>query len=159
MKLRKANESEIGQVADIYDLVRNGEFCVWSEHYPTGEHARADFEAGCLYVLTDGKELLGCASVEPVAEDDDLPFWRVCDGRHREVSRVAISPKHSGKGYARVMMEQLVAELKREQVSSVHLLAAKVNIPAVKTYKSLGFDFIGECYRYGADYYVCEMVL
>lgn len=159
MELRKAYESEIAAVSRIYDVVRNGKFCVWSEHYPTMEHARADFEAGCLYVLTEGEEILGCASVEPVAEDDDLPVWRVCDGRHKEVSRVAIAPAHSGHGYARIMMELLIAELKRDGVTSIHLLAAKVNIPAVKTYKSLGFEFIGECYRYGADYNVCEMVL
>lgn len=45
------------------------------------------------------------------------------------------------------------------RVRSIHLLAVKKNTPVVRTYSALGFDFIGECHRYGADYYVCEKLL
>lgn len=159
MLLRKANSAEIATVSDIYDLVRNGETCVWNENYPTFDDAKKDFEAGCLFVFEDVGEIIGCASVEPVAEDDDLPFWRVCDGNHREISRIAIVPAHQGKGYAGIMVKLLMDELECQGVSSIHLLAAKANPPAVKTYKKLGFEFIGECYRYGADYFVCEKVI
>ena len=75
------------------------------------------------------------------------------------MSRVAVRPDHQGKGYARKMTEMLINKLKSEGVSSVHLLAAKKNLPAVNTYRSLGFEFIGECFRYGADYFVCEKIL
>ena len=159
MELIKADTSYAEAVASIYDEVRNGELCVWSEHYPTLEHALDDAKNGCLYVLTDGGNSIGCASVEPVAEDDDLPFWSICDGNHREVSRVAVRPEYRGKGYARTIMAMLIKELEASGVSSVHLLAAKKNIPAVKTYKEIGFGFIGDCFRYGADYYVCEKIL
>lgn len=159
MKLRKAKENEITVVSRIYDLVRDGEYCVWSESYPTVEHAKTDFEAGCLYVFENDGEIIGCASVEPVAEDDDLPFWKICDGTHREVSRIAIVPECQGRGYARIMVEQLVETLKTQGVRSIHLLAAKKNPPAMNTYCKAGFEFIGECFRYGADYFVCEKVL
>ncbi|MBE6616675.1 MAG: GNAT family N-acetyltransferase [Ruminococcaceae bacterium] len=159
MELRKANYGDVPSVSKIYDIVRGGEFCVWNENYPTMDDARRDFEAGCLYVLLKDGEIIGCASVEPVAEDDDLPFWRVNDGTHREISRIAIAPAHQGRGYARVMVELLTNELKNQGVTSIHLLAAKVNRPAVNTYRKLGYDFIGECYRYGADYFVCEKVI
>lgn len=159
MELRKANFEEISTVGRIYDLVRDGEYCVWNENYPTLDDARRDFDADCLYVLLNEGEIIGCASVEPVAEDDDLPFWRINDGTHREVSRIAISPVYQGRGYARVMVELLENELKKQGVTSIHLLAAKINQPAVNTYRKLGYEFSGECFRYGADYFVCEKVL
>ena len=159
MELIKASREDIPTVVSIYESVKRGEFSVWSETYPTEREALADYEAGCLYVLKEGADFIGCGSVEPVAEDDDLPFWRVNDGTHKEVSRVAVSPAYQGRGYARVLMELMIKELRSLGVRSVHLLAAKRNIPAVRTYRSLGFEFVGECFRYGADYYACELVL
>ena len=159
MELLKANAADIAAVITIYDSVRNGEFCVWNEYYPTIEHAMADLNAGCLYVLKHEGEVIGCASVEPVAEDDDLPFWKINDGTHREVSRVAITPGYQGKGLSRKMMEMLMDELKKQGVLSIHLLAAKKNRPAFRTYQGIGFDVVGECFRYGADYFVCEKLL
>ena len=53
----------------------------------------------------------------------------------------------------------MLEELKKEGVRSVHLLAAKMNPPALKTYLSLGFEILGECFRYGHEYYVCEKLI
>jgi ribosomal protein S18 acetylase RimI-like enzyme len=159
MEVKPASAADVEAVVNIYDTVRNSQLCVWSEHYPTGEHAARDMEAGCLYVLKHQGEVIGCASVEPVAEDDDLPFWKINDGTHREISRIAISPMHQGKRLAQKMVGMLLEELKAKGISSIHLLAAKKNPPAFRTYQALGFDFIGECHRYGADYYVCEKIL
>lgn len=159
MEFLRATSADISAVSALYDAVKGHEFCVWNEHYPTAEHAAQDEKAGCLYVLKERHEVIGCASVEPIAEDDDLPFWRINDGTHREISRIAISPMHQGKRLARTMVGALLAELQKEGVRSVHLLAAKKNPPAFRTYQALGFDVIGECHRYGADYFVCEKIL
>ena len=159
MIFSKASAADIPAVARIYEAVKKGEYCVWSEDYPTAEHAAADQTAGCLYVMRLDGKIIGCASVEPIAEDDDLPFWRINDGSHREVSRIAIDPGYQGRGYAGNMVARLIEALSEDGVTSVHLLAAKANSPAVRTYRALGFDFIGECYRYGHDYYVCEKIL
>ena len=158
-KLVLGSEEDAKTASEIYDSVRGGELSVWNDSYPLFSDALRDAKAGCLYILMDSGEAVGCASVEPVAEDDDLPFWKICDGTHREISRVAVSPSYRGRGYARIMMEMLIMQLRAGGVRSIHLLCAKKNIPAIKTYRSLGFEFVGECYRYGADYYVCEKLL
>lgn len=159
MKLEKATTAEIADVTRIYEAVKGVGYCVWNEDYPTAEIAEDDQAAGCLYVLKNEGEILGCASVEPIAEDDDLPFWRINDGTHREISRIAILPSHQGMGLAKKMVSLLTDALKEEGVRSIHLLAAKENPPAYKTYSALGFDLIGECFRYGHDYYVFEKLL
>ena len=159
MQLLRATTDDIPAVLNIYNEVRGKGFCVWSENYPSAEHALRDALAGGLYVLKLSGEIVACASVEPIAEDDDLPFWRINDGTHREVARVAVAPAHQGKRLSQTLMRLLLEALKREGVRSVHLLAARKNPPAVRTYRALGFDFIGECHRYGADYFVCEKIL
>ena len=159
MELLKATPADIATVANIYDSVRNRGFCVWNENYPTAEHAMRDEKASCLYVLKYDGKIIGCASVEPVSEDDDLPFWKINDGTHREISRIAISPEYQGKSLARIMVEKLIYELKKQGISSIHLLAAKSNPPAFRTYQALEFDFIGECHRYGSGYFACEKIL
>lgn len=159
MEFLQATSADIAAVVNIYEAVKKRGFCVWSEQYPTVEDATRDEEAGCLYVLKHDGEVIGCASVEPIAEDDDLPFWKINDGTHREISRIAILPAHQGKRLAQKMVGMLLDELKKNGISSIHLLAAKANPPAFRTYQALGFDFIGECYRYGADYFVCEKIL
>ena len=159
MDLKKATDAEVADVALIYEAVKGVGYCVWNEDYPTAEIAADDQSAGCLYVLKDGNEIIGCASVEPVPEEDDLPFWRINDGPHRERSRIAVLPSHQGKGLAKTMVSLLTDALKREGVRSIHLLAAKENPPAYRTYDALGFDLIGECFRYGHDYYVFEKLL
>ena len=159
MEFLRATEEDLNDIVSIYDQVRGRGFCVWSDSYPTAADARRDYEADCLFVLKCEGQIIGCASVEPVAEDDDLPFWKINDGTHREISRVAIASQHQGKGYAKILVKALLEELRREGIRSVHLLAAKANPPAYRTYRSLGFEFLGECYRYGADFYCCELLL
>ena len=156
---RKADFSDTEKILALYDAVRGGSFCVWEAGYPNRERAEEDISSGGLYVLAQGGEILACASVEPETEDDDLPAWRICDGSHREVARVAVSSAHQGKGLAKKIMALLLCELRGQGVRSVHLLAGKKNTPAVRTYRALGFDFIGECRRYGAEYHVCEKIL
>ena len=158
MKLIRATAADADAAATLYEAVKRGEFCVWSAHYPTLEHATADAAAGCLYLMMYQDTLVGCLSVEPIPEDDDLP-WRVCDGTHREVARVAVAPEHQGHGYAKRAMALLLDLLKEQGVTSVHLLAAMSNIPAFRTYQALGFDVLGQCHRYGSDYYICEKLL
>ena len=159
MELIKASNGGYLIAADIYESVKGGKFCAWDEAYPTAERAKEDETAGCLYLLKDGDSIIGCASVEPISEDNDLPFWRINDETHREIARIAIKPEHQGKGYAKLLVGALLEELKNQGFHSVHLLAAKMNPPALKTYLSLGFEIRGECFRYGHDYYVCEKLL
>jgi ribosomal protein S18 acetylase RimI-like enzyme len=156
---RKADLGDIEKILALYEDVRGGEFCVWDEGYPNRERAEEDISSGGLYVLSRGGEILASASVEPETEDDDLPEWRICDGTHREVARVAVASAHQGKGLAKQIMGLLSDALRAEGARSIHLLAGKKNAPAVRTYRALGFDFIGECRRYNADYYVCEKLL
>ncbi|MEI3152080.1 MAG: hypothetical protein V8S82_00130 [Eubacteriales bacterium] len=43
--------------------------------------------------------------------------------------------------------------------SDGRLLVSRVNLAAVGLYRSLGFDFVGNCHEYGIDFFACEKAL
>lgn len=45
-------------------------------------------------------------------------------------------------------------------MSTVFRKATDGDLPAVLAlYRSLGFDFVGECHKYGIDFFACEKLL
>lgn len=158
-KLIRASYSDAAIAAMIYDRVRGKDGSVWDDGYPTLSHATADAEAGCLYLLYEGAIAVGCVSVEPISEDNDLAFWEIRDETHREISRVAIIPERRGRSLSGKMVSMLLELLRESGVRSVHLLCAVQNEAAKRVYESLGFVFRGECFRYGHDYLGYEMIL
>lgn len=159
MKLRKAEKSEIGIVAAMYKSVIGVNNSVWDENYPSEADAKNDWSNGNLYVLEKDGEIIGACSVESEGEFRELSCWKIDDGTQREIARIVISTAHQGHGYAKKMVKALIDELAANGCKSVHLLVAKSNPAAVNTYKSLGFDFVGECFAFGHDYYAAEYVV
>lgn len=158
LKLKKAEYGDVLNVAQLYEEAKKGKYCPWNEKYPTKKEAENDYLNGCLYVLKNGDKLLGACSVEPVAEDDDLEFWRVI-GNHCEIARVVVSPLYQGCGYGCIMIKKLCELLKREGVRSVHLLVQVDNVPAISVYNSLDFEILGKCERYGSTYFASEKIM
>lgn len=159
MTLRKAREYETAVVAQLYKGGAMSDFSVWDENYPTPEHARNDCRLGNLYVLENNGNIIGAVSVESDHEFDDMECWSIKGENTVEIARIVIAPAYQGKGYAVKMVELMVKHLSANGIKSVHLLSAKSNIPATKTYSRLGFDTVGECVAFGHEYYAMEYVV
>lgn len=157
MKLRKALFSDVDAAAAMYRDVIGVNNSVWDENYPTHENAEDDFRDGRLYIFENDGEIIGACSVEYENELDEFDFWKIRQGS-LEISRIVIARKHQGKGLAKVMVKLFIKELAEQGCSSIHLLAAKSNPAAIKTYKSIGFEFVGECFAFGHDYYAAEYI-
>ncbi len=156
--LARASKKDLDEVGKLYENVKGGKFCPWNVDYPTMREAEGDLAAGCLYVLKDGARLIGACSIEPVAEDSDLPHWRERES-FVEIARVAVTPNMQGRGYCTYMISSLLDEIKKSGCRCVHLLVQVDNVTAIKVYRSLGFEFLGTCHRYGSEYYACEKIL
>lgn len=156
--LRKATEADGAAVLEMYRSAIGSEGCVWDENYPTDREISADLAAGTLYVLDLGGELAGAVSILPENELDELDFWQETDS-FCEIARVVISAKFRGKGLSSVMVGKLADLLKAQGVRSIHLLVAQDNFIARRTYKSLGFQFCGNCFMFGHDYTAAEKLL
>ena len=59
------------------------------------------------------------------------------------VLNVCVSPQYQGKGYGRVIFNQLIAEARRFKVETMFLEVRPSNPKAIRLYRSMGFNEIG----------------
>ncbi len=78
-----------------------------------------------------------------------LNFWVVYDELH--VLNIATSPDHRRRGYARVLMQELLDEAERNAIQKIVLEVRRTNHGARGLYESLGFARIGIRAGYYSD--------
>ena len=159
MKLRNALETELPQIAALYRSAIGTPGCTWNDEYPGTFELIHDFEGGNLYVLTRDDQVIGAVSVVSPNELDDFDCWQVRAGSQKEIARVVVSRDYAGQGIAVTMLRLLFEKLNREGCGAIHLSVAKCNPAAIRTYRKLGFAFLGACEMYGHSYYLCELIL
>ena len=158
MIFRKAEFSEKEIIMSLYRSAAKGPFCTWNEYYPDEVNLNDDLAAGSLYVLEDDSMIVGAVSVVPVNEMDDFDCWSY-EGPAAEIARVVIRPDMQGRGLSSVLVSAVLAELEKRAIKTVRLSAAKINIPANRLYRSLGFQTACEKQMYGSSYNLMEKVL
>lgn len=68
-----------------------------------------------------------------------------------EILTVAVGQRHRRRGYARMLMEDVIRRLYREQIASLFLEVDRANAAAVNLYTGLGFTTVGERKTYYSD--------
>ena len=156
MIFRKAEKNEAEAVMSLYRAVTGTPFCTWDESYPGETEITEDLSAGTLFVLEEDRELIGAISIVPENELDDFDCWTVKENA-KEFARVVLRPDHQGKGLSVHLVEGIINELQKQNVSAIHIAVAKDNIPAKKLYQKIGFYFLGEADMYGHRFFLCEL--
>ena len=76
-------------------------------------------------------------------------FWEVLDEAH--LMNVAVHPDFRGRGYGKLIMEQLEAICLRDNLRRIILDVGRRNLPARRLYKKCGFSAIGFRKKYYAE--------
>lgn len=155
MFFKLAQKTDAEAVYALYQSVIGQTYCTWNDQYPGKSEILHDLETGNLFLLEEKGVIIGAASVVPENEMDAFPCWTVKENAS-EIARIVIHPLWQGQGYAAILVSKVLTELKNRHCASVHLSVAMVNLPAIKTYKNLGFISVGEKDMYGNRYYLCE---
>lgn len=156
MNFRKATISDLSAVFDLYKEAVGREGCAWDDEYPGEFWLNRDFETGNLYVMTNEENTpVGAVSVVYENELDALADWRESKNAC-EIARVVVQKALAGQGLAQKMLLRLFALLSEKGAAAVHLSVSAANPAAVKTYRRLGFAFLGECELYGGLFFLCE---
>ena len=142
---------------DLYQKAKGGEFCAWDEYYPTIREVQHDLDTDNLYVLTDGRRIIGAISIVPENEMDGFCCWT--EKNAREIARVAVDTDYRGNGLSFEMVQNIKPILRRGGYEAIHLSVVKSNIPALKTYIKAGFSIVGEADMYGNSYYLMEKAI
>ena len=62
-------------------------------------------------------------------------------------------------GIARILLREAMAELKSQGYKAAHILVAKDNVKALRSYEKLHFTTAGECELFGHSYWCYEKEL
>lgn len=158
IKFRLAENSESETILSLYKAVIGTPFCTWNDDYPGETEISNDLKTGNLFVLENERKIIGAISIVPENELDDLDCWNSNENA-AEFARVVLHSDYHGKGLAKILVSNILEEIKRRGIKNVHIAIAKKNIPAGKTYERLGFTTVGENELWGTTFYLCELEL
>jgi ribosomal-protein-alanine N-acetyltransferase len=68
-----------------------------------------------------------------------------------EILTIAVSPRYRGRGYGRMLMDDVIRRLYRERIARLFLEVERTNRAAVRLYQRLGFAVAGERRNYYAE--------
>jgi len=151
----KAEPENAEEILAFYRKAAESKFSAWDEEYPGKREVETDLKAGLLYCLKDKGQIIGTVSVESEKELDGLECWQYTENT-AEIARIGVHPSCHGNGIAAWMVSEVEKHLAEEGCKAVHLLAAKQNQPACKTYRRIGYQLRGEVRMYDIDFLACE---
>ncbi len=188
MEFRRANREEAEEILQLYRSLIGTEYCVWTENYPTEREVEFDLSRNALFCLREitpesdrrqqepqemspseaekamplpdkkGK-LMGVISIDDDPEVKALPCWSPELTPVAELSRLGVSVEYQNRGIARILLQEAMAELKAQGYRAVHILVAKDNVKALRSYEKLHFTTAGECDLFGHTYWCYEKEL
>ena len=188
MEFRRAKREEAEEILQLYRSLVGTEYCAWTENYPTEREVEFDLSRNALFCLcevtseSDGREqerqgtgmpegktmellpetsgrLMGVISIDDDPEVKALPCWSADLIPVAELSRLGGAAEYQNRGIARILLQEAMAELKAQGYRAVHILVAKDNVKALRSYEKLHFTTVGECELFDHSYWCYEKEL
>ena len=161
MEFRKAKREEAEEILQLYQSLIGTEYCVWTENYPTEREVEFDLSRDALFCLreTPSGRLMGTISIDDDPEVEALSCWSEDLTPVAELSRLGVAAEYQNRGIARILLREAMAELKSQGYKAAHILVAKDNVKALRSYEKLHFTTAGECELFGHSYWCYEKEL
>lgn len=144
---------DVTQVALLYDevvddLLANINYPGWQKGiYPTIQDALTAIENKELYVARLNKQIIGCMTINHEYDDDyDLVNWGI-DASKEEIyiiHTLATSPAYRNLKIARKLLAFVETLAKENKIKTIRLDVRKTNLPAIKLYQSLNYNYLGD---------------
>lgn len=159
--IRRATTEDIHEIYALCKAQVGREGCVWSDEYPCMDNFTFDQANNNLFAFfVEGDEqIAGCLSIESPNDLEDMDEVELHGDIAVEISRVAIRTDLQGKGLATKMVNEFIDLMRQEGIKAIQLLVAKSNPAAIRTYANSGFIIKGECFMFGHDYYIAELII
>lgn len=140
LKIEKGKISEINQLFQIYlngknDLAKK-DIYQWTNNYPTRSIIESDLKKAILFVLKNGKEIIGAINISKEQEPEyETINWEFDNSKVLVIHRLVIDPKYQGKGYARKLMDFAEKFAIENNYSSIRLDAYSQNKRVIDFYE------------------------
>jgi ribosomal protein S18 acetylase RimI-like enzyme len=149
--IRKATLNDIDVIIEITKACAkhmiNQKIFQWNEHYPNTTAFESDVNRNELYVLETENCIDGCIVISTVMDDEYVPIhWLTPNHNNLYIHRLAIHPKHQGKGFAQVLMSFAEAFAVENNYRSIRLDTFSQNKRNQKFYELRGYQKLGDIY-------------
>ena len=143
MNFERVKREEADTVLKLYRSLLGTPYCVWTEEYPSEKEVEFDLSRDALFCMRDDAgNIAGVISIDDDPNVECLTCWSETMVPSAEVSRVGVCQEFKKRGY-----------------KAVHLLVAKDNVKALRSYDKLNFENVGECELWGHMYWCYEKAL
>lgn len=153
---QSAQEDEIELIYQLYRRCANTSRGSWDDEYPTLEFVKQDYaQQGLMTLKNERNEIIAAGAITSAEELKDLTRSTELH-QLLELSRLGVDPKYQGQGYGRLLLHNLMEEVRRRHADGIQLLAASANIPALSLYRHAGFEERDSFLMYGIDFILLE---
>lgn len=131
----------------------------WLPPYPRARVAE-NIDDGIVRVVQGTGELLATYTLRPLATHPYRGIdWHDPDAIARYLNRLAVDPRHQGRGIGRWCLEQVAEECTRDGATAVRCDVLQANVPLRRFYERHGYEARGERFHSGWYFAVYERVL
>ncbi len=143
-------------VKKIYREVIKTTLTTWDEEYPSYEMIEQDVINNELFCLKDEQNnIVGVCFVSNKFEGEEE--WKYELKNPFRFARICSLPHLQGFGIATKMLKELIAYVKGLGCDGLRISVYNKNASALKLYDNFGFEKVGECFKYGFDFYLYEL--
>jgi ribosomal protein S18 acetylase RimI-like enzyme len=167
MIISKALKSEVPEIIKVTNacalaMISNGIF-QWNDEYPSVDVFENDVELQQLWVLKDADKIIGSIVISSsIDEEYKAVKWLTPTKNNCYIHRLAVHPKHQGKGLAQQMMSFAEAYAKEHKFISVRLDTFSENPRNNMFYLKRGYQKLEAIYfprQSEYSFYCYELVL
>lgn len=151
MKIRKGIQTDIDGLEKLYNdlndyLSSHTNYPGWRKGiYPTREDAVKGIEENNLFLAVEDNRIVGTVILRHEPEEGyQQADWHV-DLDYSEILVVytlAVHPDYRQQGAGKKLMEFVLGYAKKAGMKAVRLDVYEKNIPAIKLYEKMGFEYI-----------------
>lgn len=164
IKIRKAVMEELEEIVDIYKSVivkmnRDG-IHQWDETYPNRDVLREDILKDDMLIGEVNGEI---ASILVVNKEYDTDYnkvnWISKSSDFIIIHRLCVNPVFQGLGIGKKVMNMIEEKAIKNHIQSIRLDTFELNTYALRMYKDLGYEKVGEANWRKGKFIILEKIL
>ena len=160
LKFRKSEVKDFDEIYSLYKMTIDSEagaICLWDDDYPSKQLISEDIASGGGYCLEDADGIAAACYAGrrfPV----EITSWKYSPKNPAYFARLVVHPSRSGKGVGKLLVQHILAELKRLGFDGVRGFVVQQNKVALKLYAAFGFEIthISDAFDDGVKLFVHE---
>jgi ribosomal protein S18 acetylase RimI-like enzyme len=148
MTIRTATKADItpimALIADVVPVMNDAGNFQWDRSYPNARVFEEDIERNQLWVALIDHEIAGIAAITTDQEPEYANVGWDINETAIVTHRLAVSPKHRGKGIAAALLAEAEKEAMRRNIKLLRIDTNTANEATKKLFPKLGYEFAGE---------------